>query len=105
MYIVNPTYTPGLAGSVVRIGNLGRNTETSDGINNTNLLLMKRTRISEKTYIDARAELFNALNHPQFGAGSTLAGSTTNATTWMQPINPTSSGGAREIRYQVKLVF
>jgi hypothetical protein len=105
MYIVNPTYTPGLAGSVVRFGNLGRNTETSFGINTTNLTLLKRTRVSEKVYIDARAEMFNAFNHPQFGAGSTLAGSTTNATTWMQPINPTSSGGAREIRYQVKLVF
>lgn len=105
MYIINPTYVPGLAGSVIRVGNLGRNTETSFGVNNTNLTLLKRTRISEKIYIDARAELFNAWNHPQFGSGSTSAGSLTNAPTWLQPINPTSTGGAREIRYQAKLVF
>lgn len=105
MYIVNPTFVAGASGSVVRVGNLGRNTETSDGINNTDMTFLKRTRISETKYIDARAEMFNVWNHPQFGAGSTLAGSLTNATTWMQPINPTTSGGARIIRYQVKLVF
>jgi len=105
MYIVNPAYTAGLAGTQVRVGTLGRNTETSAGVNNTNLALIKRTRISERVFIDAKAEMFNAFNHPQFGAGSTNAGLTTNATTWLQPINPTSSGGAREIRYQVKLIF
>jgi hypothetical protein len=105
MYIVNPAFTDGLAGSVVRIGNLGRNTETSNGIQNTDMTFLKRTRISETMYIDARAEMFNVWNHPQFGAGSTNAGLLTNATTWMLPINPTTSGGARVIRYQVKLVF
>jgi hypothetical protein len=105
MYIVNPAFVDGLAGSVVRVGNLGRNTETSKGINNTDLTLLKRTKISETMYVDARAEMFNAWNHPQFGAGSTNAGLLTNATTWMQPINPTTSGGSRTIRYQVKLVF
>lgn len=105
MYIINPTYVPGLPGSIIRVGNLGRNTERSFGVNNTNLTLLKRTRIKESMYIDARAELFNAWNHPQFGAGSTSAGSLTNGATWMRPINPTSSGGAREIRYQAKFVF
>lgn len=105
MYIVNPTYVAGASGSVVRVGNLGRNTETSKGINNTDMTFLKRTRISETVYIDARAEMFNVWNHPQFGAGTTNAGLLTNASTWMQPINPTTSGGSRQIRYQVKLVF
>jgi len=105
MYIVNPAFVAGASGSVVRVGNLGRNTETSNGIQNTDMTFLKRTRISESKYFDIRAEMFNVFNHPQFGAGSTNAGLLTNATTFMQPINPTTSGGARVIRYQVKFVF
>jgi outer membrane receptor protein involved in Fe transport len=103
-FIVNPTYTPGLAGSVVRVGNLGRNTERSNGINNWDITVIKRTRISEKIFVDARAEFFNALNHPQFAAGPSIANALTQGL-FLRAINPTSSGGGRAVRYQVKLVF
>lgn len=103
-FIVNPTYTPGLADSRVRIGNLGRNTERSNGINNWDMTVIKRTRISEKMYVDARAEFFNVWNHPQFAAGPSTANALTQGL-FLRAINPTSSGGGRSIRYQVKLVF
>lgn len=103
-FIVNPTYVPGLAGSVVRVGNLGRNTERSSGINNFDITLLKRTRISESIRVEARAELFNAFNHPQFGSGNNLANEISTGL-FLQPINPTTSGGGRVVRYQVKLVF
>ncbi len=103
-FIVNPTYTPGLAGSVVRVGNLGRNTERSNGINNFDMTVLKRTRISEKRYIDTRVEFFNVFNHPQFGAGPSTANALTQGL-FLKAINPTSSGGGRAVRYQVKLVF
>ena len=103
-FIVNPTYTPGLAGSVVRVGNLGRNTERSNGLNNFDMTVLKRTRISEKMYIDTRAEFFNVFNHPQFGAGTSTANALTQGI-FLKPINPTTSGGGRSIRYQVKFVF
>jgi outer membrane receptor protein involved in Fe transport len=103
-FIVNPAYVPGLPGSVVRVGNLGRNTERSDGINNFNLTVLKRTKVRESMFIETRAEFFNAFNHPQFGSGPTNASSLTQGQ-FLQPINPTSSGGGRTIRYQVKLVF
>lgn len=103
-FIVNPTYVPGLPGSVVRVGNLGRNTERSFGINNTDLTLLKRTRITETIFAEARAEFFNAFNHPQFSAGPSTANALTQGL-FLQAINPTSSGGGRVVRYQVKLVF
>ncbi len=103
-YIVNPTYVPGLAGSVVRTGNLGRNTERSFGTNITDFTVLKRTRISESVFVEARAELFNAFNQPQFAAGPSVANALTQGL-FLQAINPTSSGGGRVIRYQVKLVF
>jgi outer membrane receptor protein involved in Fe transport len=103
-FIVNPAYVPGLTGSVVRVGNLGRNTERSFGINNHDLSLSKRTRVNERISIVARADFFNAYNHPQFGAGPSTA-NTISQGLFLRAINPTSSGGGRVVRYQVKLVF
>lgn len=103
-FIVNPAYVPGQAGAVVRIGNLGRNTEISNGINNFDMTVLKRTRLTERISIDLRAEFFNALNHPQFAAGPSVANAITQGQ-FLQAINPTSSGGGRVIRYQAKLVF
>nr|MBA3769099.1 TonB-dependent receptor [Blastocatellia bacterium] len=103
-FIVLPAFVIGAPGSVARQGSLGRNTERTKGIKNTNLTLLKRTRISESKYIDARAELFNAFNTPQFGGGNNLANEFSQGL-FLQPINPTTSGGGRTIRYQVKFVF
>jgi Carboxypeptidase regulatory-like domain/TonB-dependent Receptor Plug Domain len=103
-FIVNPTYVPGLANSLVRIGNLGRNTERSKGINNFDMTFLKRTKISEKVSFETRAEFFNVLNHPQFGAALSTANSLTQGQ-FLRPINPTTSGGGRVVRYQIKLVF
>ena len=103
-FIVNPTYIPGLAGSVVRTGNLPRNSERSPGIKNTNLTLLKRTRFTEKVFFEARAELFNAFNTPQFDAGSSVANALTQGF-FLNPDTVNSSGGGRTIRYQLKLTF
>jgi len=103
-FIVLPAFVIGAPGSVARQGSLGRNTERTNGIKNTNLTLLKRTRISESKYIDARAELFNAFNTPQFAGGNNLANEFSQGL-FLQPINPTTSGGGRTIRYQVKFVF
>jgi outer membrane receptor protein involved in Fe transport len=103
-FIVNPTYVAGLAGSVVRTGNLGRNTERSKGIRNFDMTLLKRTRVAERIFIEGRIEAFNVFNHPQFGSGDNLANDFTQGL-FRQPINPTTSGGGRTIRYQAKFIF
>lgn len=115
-FIVNPTYTFGLAGAVRRIGTLGRNTERSPGTRNFDLNLQKTTRITENTRLEFRVELYNAFNHPQFTQGSispfTPAGGTigsnaavTVAGRFLNPDTPTSDGGGRTIRYQIKFHF
>lgn len=103
-FIVNPTFVPGLPGSQVRVGNLGRNTERSKGIRNFDMTLLKRTRFSESIFVEGRIEAFNVFNHPQFGSGDSVANASSTGL-FLQPINPTTSGGGRVIRYQVKLVF
>ncbi|MDQ3257557.1 MAG: hypothetical protein M3R15_27345, partial [Acidobacteriota bacterium] len=107
-FIVNPTYVPGQAGSVVRVGNLGRNTQRTPPINSTNLNLLKRIRFGEVRAIELRSELFNAFNHPQFPTGGGFIAQTANALTQGFFLNPDvtgTSGGARVVRYQVKLIF
>jgi outer membrane receptor protein involved in Fe transport len=107
-FIVNPTYVPGLSGSVARIGTLGRNTERTPPINNTNLSLQKRIRFGESRAIELRSDLLNAFNHPQFPSGGGFIAQTANALTqgiFLNPDVPGTSGGARVVRYQVKLLF
>jgi len=103
-FIVNPAFIPGAPGSMVRVGNLGRNTERSKGIRNFDMTLLKRTRITESTYFEGRIEAFNVFNHPQFGSGDNAANAFTQGQ-FLQPINPTTSGGGRVLRYQAKFVF
>jgi hypothetical protein len=103
-FIVNPAFVAGQAGAVVRVGNLGRNTERSKGIRNFDMTLLKRTRISENIFVEGRIEAFNVFNHPQFGSGDNAANAFTQGQ-FLQPINPTTSGGGRVLRYQAKFIF
>lgn len=110
-FVVNPAFVIGAAGSVARTGTLGRNTERSPGFRNTNLTLLKRTKFGESKSIEARAELFNAFNHPNFSVGAGGSGSIAsiaNALTqgfFLNPDTVNTSGGGRVVRYQVKLIF
>ncbi len=115
-FIVNPAFIAGAPLSVPRVGTLGRNTELSPGTSNFNFNILKRTRISESTSIEFRTEFYNIFNHPQYtqgsvspfsplggtvgsNAGVTVAGRFLNANT------PSSDGGGRTVRYQLKLIF
>jgi len=50
-------------------GNVGRNSERGPALNILNLGIFKNTKIGERVNIQFRAELFNALNHPNPGYG------------------------------------
>ena len=57
-------------------GNVGRNSERGPALNQLNLGFFKNTKVRENLNVQFRAELFNALNHPNSGygvaAGATL---------------------------------
>lgn len=59
---------------------VGRNTLDSPGLNNWNLAVFKKTRLSERFSLDFRAEMQNAFNHgqPILGSGN-ISGFNTNA--------------------------
>jgi hypothetical protein len=120
-FIANPAYTAGLAGSVIRVGTLGRNTERTPGLNNFSVNFLKRSKISESKSIEFRTEFYNIFNHPQYGTGSIspfspngnpggsnfIPANTTGSVAglFLKVNTPSSDGGGRVIRYQLKLLF
>ncbi len=97
-----------------RTGTLGRNTARTPRINNFDLAINKAVRFHERLQLELRMEAFNVLNHRQYGtfAASPFDGgsSTISANVFTSPsgrfLNPGfADGGARTIRYQLKLVF
>jgi hypothetical protein len=60
--------------------NVGRNTLDSPGLNNWNMAFFKKTRLTERSSLEFRAEMQNAFNHgqPILGSGN-ISGFNTNA--------------------------
>jgi hypothetical protein len=103
------------------LGNLGRNNLVGPGFVETDLGVMKETRITERVSLQFRAELFNIFNHPNFNipatavvsAGSFNAATSsyqyTNASTAGQITTLVGSGGlsnvARQTQFSLKLIF
>jgi hypothetical protein len=119
----NAEYVGLLAGTGTAIGVFGnapRNSERSPGINNTNLNITKRTRISESKSIEFRVEMYNVFNHPQFiqspsnvlanvfgflgtGISSVVTGGVDGR--FLNPDTATTDSSARAVRYQIKFIF
>lgn len=97
-----------------RTGTLGRNTARTPRINNLDIAINKAVRFDEHLHAELRMEAFNVLNHRQFGtfaASPFDSGSATiSANVFTSPagrfLNPgLADGGARTVRFQLKLVF
>jgi outer membrane receptor protein involved in Fe transport len=100
------------------LGDVGRNALVGPGFVETDLGVMKETRITERVGIQFRAELFNLFNHPNFsypvtsvfsaGSAATNYQSTAVATAG-QITSLVGSGGlssvARQTQFSVKLLF
>lgn len=119
---INPAsaeYVGILAGSGI-FGNTPRNSERTPGINNTNLNITKRTRISENKSLEFRVEFYNVFNHPQFvsspsnvlsnifgsaglGISSVVTGGVDGR--FLVADTPATDASTRVVRYQVKFIF
>jgi outer membrane receptor protein involved in Fe transport len=104
----------GIPANSGRTGNLGRNFLRTPGINNWDMNLAKKFVVTEQINLQFRAEIFNLLNHPQFGIPSASAFSPVQAGIPASVINSlpgqflkkeVPDGGARIIRFNMKLAF
>jgi len=75
--------------------NAGRNTLQLPGIRNVDFSIFKNFHVTEGKYFQLRADLFNALNHPQWTPGSVNGGESTSITSGNGSIiNNIQGGGA-----------
>jgi hypothetical protein len=82
-----------------RVGNVGRNTLRSDGINNIDFGILKNTRIGENQRLQLRADFFNFTNSRDFGIPNSTVTSGNFLNQWG------TDGGNRRIIVGVRYVF
>jgi outer membrane receptor protein involved in Fe transport len=82
-----------------RVGNAGRNTLRSDGINNIDFGILKNTRIGENQRLQLRADFFNFTNSRDFGIPNSIVTSANFLNQWG------TDGGNRRIIVGVRYVF
>ena len=85
-------------------GNLGRGVFTGPGLAELDMSLTKMTEITERIKLQFRAEFFNLLNHPNFGAPNATVFSSGKINASAGLINTTTTT-AREIQFALKLMF
>ena len=92
-----------------RPGNLGRNTFTGPTYYNTDVSLVKNTKVTERMNVQFRAEVFNIFNRIQFdqllAAGDTLASPGTFGLAVDTLTQPDGTTSARQIQLALKLIF
>jgi hypothetical protein len=102
-----------------RLGNLGRNSLRGFGLGQLDFALRRQIRLGEQIGLQIRAELFNAFNHPNFGAPVTdlsnnlfgqatsmLGRSLTAGTGGAGTLSPLYQiGGPRSVQLAMKLQF
>jgi hypothetical protein len=90
-------------------GSLGRNTFTGPRYFNTDLTLLKNTRITERINLQFRAEVFNIFNRIQFdqpgASGDTLSSPGTFGLSENTLTQPDGTTSARQIQLALKMIF
>jgi carboxypeptidase family protein len=92
-----------------RPGTLGRNTFTGPRYYNTDVTLLKNTRITERINLQFRAEVYNVFNRIQFdvvdATGDTLSSPGTFGLSDKTLTQPDGTTSARQIQLALKLIF
>ncbi|HZM89005.1 MAG TPA: carboxypeptidase regulatory-like domain-containing protein [Blastocatellia bacterium] len=83
-------------------GNIARNLLTGDRVENLDFSVFKTTRVTERVSVQYRLNMFNALNHPNFGIPNSIrldqAGTTFNN-------YQENSGGRRSLEMALRIMF
>ena len=97
---------PVSADGVFHFGNLARNSVRGPSFFNTDLSLIKRTRVGPTT-VEFRAEAFNVFNHPNLGQPARIAtvGSTSFGVISNTRLPTGDAGSARQLQFALKLLF
>jgi len=93
--------------TLFHFGSMGRNVIIGPGFNNTDVSLIKRTKISERQMIEFRWEVFDVFNHANFGQPGRTAqvGSTTFGVITNTRFPTGDSGSSRQMQFALKYKF
>ncbi|MBM3724867.1 MAG: carboxypeptidase regulatory-like domain-containing protein [Acidobacteria bacterium] len=67
LFVPGPDFVRRMPTPLGRFGQAGRNIVDSDGVGTINFSMLKNFRITERTRIQFRTEIFNLLNHAEWG--------------------------------------
>ena len=96
-------FLPPVAGT---FGNVGRDSFRGPGMWNVDTSLFKRIPLKEQVNLQFRAEVFNALNHPNFGHPNLIVFSGSDISSTAGVITNTIAGGnGRQIQFALRLEF
>ena len=86
-------------------GSLGRGVFTGPGLTDLDMSLFKTTAIAERASLQFRAEVFNLLNHANFGPPNATVFSGTQVSASAGLISPPTATTSRQIQFGLKLIF
>jgi hypothetical protein len=93
--------------TIYHFGSQGRNVVIGPGFNNTDFSVIKRTKIGENKLIEFRWEVFDLLNHANFGQPGRTAqvGSTSFGVISSTRFPTGDSGSSRQMQFALKFEF
>jgi hypothetical protein len=93
--------------TIYHFGSMGRNVLIGPRFNNTDVSLIKRTKIGENKLIEFRWEVFDVFNHANFGQPGRVAqvGSTTFGVITNTRFPTGDSGSSRQMQFALKFKY
>ena len=93
--------------TIYHFGSMGRNVLTGPRFNNTDISLIKRTKIGENKLIEFRWEVFDVFNHANFGQPGRVAqvGSTSFGVITNTRFPTGDSGSSRQMQFALKFKY
>jgi hypothetical protein len=93
--------------TIYHFGSMGRNVVIGPGFNNSDISLIKRTKIGENKLIEFRWEVFDVFNHANFGQPGRTAqvGSSTFGVITNTRFPTGDSGSSRQMQFALKFKY
>src|SRR6185369_6865277 len=98
-------FDPSVFVAVNRFGNLARNAVVGPGFRNTDLSVVKNTRLGTTATVQFRVDAFDLFNHANFGPPGNIVGSPTFGKITRTRLPTGEAGSSRQLQLAAKMFF
>jgi hypothetical protein len=102
---VDRWFDPSVFVAADHFGNLGRNVVIGPGFINTDVSLIKNTRVGTSPGLEFRVDIFDVFNHPNLGPPGNIVGSPTFGKITRTRLPTGEAGSSRQIQVAARLFF